>query len=213
MKQLIILTCLFFIFTACEKSTGDLTATGNSVSSNENTEANAAGGLVFTFNINAQGWKVEGGATYAFVPSQGNPGGCIGGKDNSAATYWYFTAPPALLTAIRSQSPTSGNFQLKFDLKAPSSNNTNEPDVIIVSPTATLVVDIADDPKSTAYSSFSVPFIKAGGWKFTTLDGKPASTGQIKKALHTITKLLIRGEFDDATGNAGFLDNVSVTRL
>lgn len=212
MKQLIILTFLFFMFTACEKSAGDLTANGNSASVNENTEAVAAGKLVFTFNVNAQGWKTEGGARLLYAPTGGNPGGCIAGKDNSSATYWYFIAPPALLTAIRSKT-ANGNFKLNFDLKAPSSNNTNEPDVIIVSPDATLVANIANDPNNTAFTSFSIPFTKAGGWKFNTLNGTPATLGQIKKALHTITKLAIRGEFDVAAGNTGLLDNVSASPL
>ena len=212
MKQLIILTFLFFMFIACEKSAGDITANRNSVSSNENTEAVTAS-KAFTFDINAQGWKVEGGATAAFAPFKGNPGGCIGGTDNGAATYWYFSAPPGLLKFIRSQTITSDNFKLSFDLKAPSSNNTNEPDVIIISPSATLVVDIKKEPNNTSYTTLSVAFIKAGGWKFTTLDGTPATTGQIKKALHTVTKLLIRGEFDVAAGNAGLLDNVTLATL
>ena len=212
MKQLIILTSLFFMFTACEKSTGDITANRNSVSSNENTEAVTAS-KAFTFDVNAQGWKIDSGATLAFVPFGGTPGGCIRGTDNGAATYWYFKAPAGLLKLIRSQNTTGGNFRLDFDLRAQSSNNTNQPDVIIVSPTATLVVAIADEPNDAGYKHFSVPFIHAGGWKFTTLNGTPATTGQIKKALHTITKLLTRGEFDVAAGNIALLDNVTFATL
>lgn len=203
--------CLVFVFVSCKKSAENVSANSNSASSRDESTT-AAQGLAFTFDKNAQGWTVTAGATINYVSSTGHPAGCIRGVDNGSSGFWYFVAPDAFLQAIRS-IVIPGNYKLKFDLKAPSTQNTNRPDVIIVSPDFTLVTNIPNDPNSTTWTTYNVPFTIAGNWKKGTLNGPAATNGEIKKALHYVQKVWIRGEFSTVTGNAGLLDNVLATNL
>lgn len=205
MKKAIIVTSLFFALASCEKSTEGIS---NRTTAAESDDAVAAGTLNFTFNTTKQGWTTENGATSGFSP-KGNPTGCLKGVDNGSATSWYFAAPASLLTGLQTKS---GNFMLKFDLKAPSTNNTNAPDIIIESPSRTIVLDIANDPNNTNWTTYSAALTNAANWRIGTLAGAKATNAQVKAALKNITKLWIRGEFS-TSANTGFLDNVNVSKI
>ena len=205
MKKAIIVTSLIFVFASCEKTTEGISGRQTAAESDDAVTATSS----FNFTNGKQGWTTQGGATSS--PSAGgNLGGCVKGTDNTAGSTWYFAAPASLLTAIQTKS---GNFMLKFDLKAPTTNNTNAPDIIIESPTRTIVLDIADDPSAAAWTSYSAALTATADWRLGTLAGAKATNLQIKATLKQITKLWIRGEFSNTTGNVGYLDNVSVATI
>lgn len=206
MKKVIIVTSLIFAFASCEKTAENISGRQTAAAESDNA---AAATSSFNFTNGKQGWGTQGGATSS--PSAGgNLGGCVKGTDNNSGSTWYFAAPASLLTAIQTKS---GNFALKFDLKAPTTNNTNEPDVIIESPNYTLVLNIANDPNATAWTSYSTALTASSNWRLGTLTGKKATNAQIKATLKKITKLWIRGEFSNTAANAGYLDNVSVAKV
>lgn len=97
-----------------------------------------------TFDVSNQGWKIEGDGNGFYSSTAGNPGGCIYATDQSTGIFWYFKAPENVLDAVRESK--SFNHSLKFDLKAPTSGNTQEPDVQLVSENYTLVCDFPNDP-------------------------------------------------------------------
>lgn len=204
MKKVMIMASLIFALASCEKSADGIS---NRTNASETGNAVAAGTFNFAFDSTKQGWTAANGATTRFSP-KGNPTGCLKGVDDGSATSWYFAAPNSLLNALKS----TGNFKLQFDLKAPSTNNTNQPDIIIVSPTRTIVLDIPNDPSSTAWTTYSTALTNAANWRLGTLGGAKATNIQIKSVLKNVTKLWIRGEFSTAA-NTGFLDNVTVSQL
>ncbi len=206
MKKVMIMASMIFVLASCEKTTEGIS---NRTTAAESDDAVAAGTLNFTFNSSKQGWTTENGATSVLSP-QGNPTGCVKGTDDGSATSWYFAAPASLLTGLQTKS---GNFLLKFDLKAPSTNNSNTADIIIVSPNRTIVLDVANDPNGTTWTSYSAALTNAANWRIGTLAGAKATNAQIKSVLKNITALWIKGEFSTAAANAGFLDNVNISKI
>ena len=210
MKQLTILLCTIFIFSACKKSAENAPVTANSASTTNDAVADAAALIIkFTFNGGPQGWSVTNNAKFEHSLTAGNPGGCISGIGDALNGTWYFSAPPKLLSSIKATNANAVNV-LKFDLKAPSTGNEGKPDVIINSSTLTLVLDIPNDPNDKDWTTYQVYLTNQDKWKLGSLDGKLASKFQVKKALATIKELLIKGSFSSSS-NQGYLDNVTVS--
>jgi alkaline phosphatase D len=159
------------------------------------------------FMASAEGWLVSGdtGATEpAYHATGGNPGGHISHVDEALGETWYFRAPGSLLKKL----PAAEHGTLSYSLRQ-SSDDTGflDDDVIIVGPAGRLSYRFRTSP-GTAWTSFSVAFTAAAGWRWNW--NAPATQEQIRRVLANATRLEIRGEY--YTGpDEGALDTVVIT--
>ena len=159
-----------------------------------------------TFDTNTDGWIVEGlagGPTY--VSTGGNPGGYIYGED-AGSDDWYFKAPTKFLA---NQSATYGG-SLSFDLRQYyTSSQYDTEDIIIEGGGLRIVFDTPNNP-GTSWTHYQIPLTETAGWKKTSLSGVAPTAAEIKAVLASITRLLIRGEYQNGTDKCD-LDNVILT--
>ncbi|MCX6133774.1 MAG: T9SS type A sorting domain-containing protein [Ignavibacteriales bacterium] len=156
-----------------------------------------------TFDTNTDGWIVEGlagGPTY--MAAGGNPGGYIYGED-AGGDDWYFKAPTKFLG---NQSFSYGG-SLSFDLRQYyTSSQYDIEDIIIEGGGLRLVFDTPNNP-ATTWTHYQVSLLETAGWKKTSLSGTAPTAAELKTVLGSITRLLIRGEYQNGTDKCD-LDNV-----
>lgn len=206
MKTLSTLLLSLIIFTSCTKSMQQKAETAAVSSADE--LISTAKRFIYSFDVNKDGWSIYGNAVSKYNPKGGNPGGCMSGIDMSSGPFWYFKAPESFLKKISSHE--SYNNKLLFDLKAPSSGNTHEPDIILESGENRIVFDLPNDPNEYTWTTYNVQLNDESGWHLQTLDGPLARQHQIKNMLQNLQAMYIRGDYmDQANSNTGFLDNVT----
>ena len=157
------------------------------------------------FVESAQGWTVTGDVSTVkpalYSSTGGNPNGSIYWTDGGGS-FWYFDAPAKYLG---DDSAFYGGV-LRFDLKVTAITTLRETsDVELTSDALTLAYDCTPDP-TTTYTRYTVT-LKETKWKVGTLSGAAATAAQFKQVLAKLTRLRIRGEFNEGT-DTGHLDNV-----
>lgn len=205
MKNIMLLLPAFFAFTACKKTVSTLSNDGAVINVETENISTTAEPFKFTFDMNREKWRLDGDVDAYYSFTAGYPGGCIYGVDQSIGIYWYFTAPEALVSKIKTLN--AYNHTLKYDLKAPS-NGTNEPDVIVESDKLKLVFNNLQDPNNIGWTSYNIPFNDLSGWRKESLTGPLATKAEIKEVLRNLQKWSIRGEYF-VGGDTGYLDNVT----
>lgn len=161
---------------------------------------------------NDEGWRVvavtDTGITAATVPlyhgSGGNPLGYISSNNvrSGQIGIWYWSAPQRYLGKM----DLAYNETLNFDLLIKGAATiTGEPDLILENGDKRLVYDLPTSPTST-WKSFSV-VLNENGWKKDNLNGAAVSDTLFKVVLANLTKLLIRGEWEQQDGLSG-IDNI-----
>lgn len=206
MKTLANLLLSVIIFTSCTKSIQQKSEAV--AAAGEDELISTAKRFAYSFDVNKDGWGIYGNAASKYNPKGGNPGGCMSGIDMSSGTPWYFKAPASFIKKISSHE--SYNNKLLFDLKAPSSGSTQEPDMILVSGDYRIVFDLPNDPNEYTWTTYNVQLNDESGWHVETLDGPLARQHQIKYILQNLQALYIRGDYvDQVSANTGFLDNVT----
>jgi len=166
-----------------------------------------------TFDSNSEGWAfVNDGTNLTFHPTGGNPGGYISVTDLQLGDVWYFSAPAKFLG---NQSAASHG-TLKYDLSQISGIGTTQfataADVIIAGAGLQLVFNAGANPAQyPTWSSYSVPFDAAAGWRLFQggVIGANATQAQLDGVLAALTGLFIEGEFTTGA-DTGNLDNVSL---
>jgi len=159
-----------------------------------------------TFDSNLDGWTIEGLASGpTFVSAGGNPGGYIYGED-AGGDDWYFKAPTKFLA---NQSVAYGG-SLSFDLRQYyTSSPYDTDDIIIEGGGLRIVFDTPNNP-GTTWTHYQVQLTETAGWKKNSLSGTAPTAAEIKTVLGSITKLLIRGEYQNGADKCD-LDNVILT--
>ena len=156
------------------------------------------------FVVSAEGWTITGDPSVTAVTHSvtgGHPDGAISSTDTGTGT-WFFTAPDKYLGDA---SALAGGV-LRFDLKVTLVDNPYEQtDVQLTNAALTLVFDCTPEP-GTTWQTFTVP-LSAPGWKVGTRTGPAATAEQFSSVLSNLTRLRIRGEFNDGD-DTGWLDNV-----
>ncbi len=173
------------------------------------------------FDDSDDGWTVVGDAqTQTSKPDYngmgGNPDGLISAKDDVTGGTWYFQAPAKYLG---DQSPAYGG-NLEFDLKTTDvSNPFDDYDVVLVGAGKVLAYDTPMNPTTASWTSYRIGLTETSGWKeiasettawssdFASLPAPSAE--DFKAVLADVTRLRIRGEFNDGA-DTGFLDNVKL---
>jgi hypothetical protein len=156
------------------------------------------------FVVSAEGWTITGDPSVTAVTytvNGGHPDGTISSSDTGTGT-WFFTAPSKYLGDA---SALAGGV-LRFDLKVtPTDNPYEQTDVQLTSGALTLVYDCSPEP-GTTWKTFTVP-LSAPGWRVGTRSGRAAEEEDLRTVLSNLTRLRIRGEFNDGD-DTGWLDNV-----
>ncbi|UCF19255.1 MAG: PEP-CTERM sorting domain-containing protein [Gemmatimonadota bacterium] len=174
-------------------------------------------GLSSTFDTDAEGWTLVGGANgAAYIPGSdflaiqvfvyydaaaGSPGGAVY-ADDTPGDDWFFQAPPKFLG---NRLGAYGG-ALEFDLNAPSSVGFERPDVVLAGDGLTLVVDAGDSPAGQ-WTSYRVGLDELSGWKVIDLNGQDATANELRRVLKNLVLLRIRGEYFFGSDRA-YLDNV-----
>lgn len=159
-----------------------------------------------SFTTGLDGWTTSIG-TESFAPLDGNPDGSLRGVEGSSGI-WYFVAPADYLGDMSDYYGGSLSFDLRQDV---TTNQLDEPDVILTGAGMTLVLDAGDNP-GTDWTSYSFSMALGGGWKIDTLSGAVATEAEIRAVLADLQSLQIRGEFvSGSSGDASNLDNVALT--
>ncbi len=166
---------------------------------------------VSTFDLNTDNWTAfqNGTSSPIWGATDGNPAGGIHIHDATAGQWAYFVAPAKFLG---NQSASLGR-SLQFDLEVSSDpTSTTDPSVRLEGGGTTLVCDIVQP--TTAWSSYNLGLTSAAGiWRVgTTLNGTPATDGDLSRVLANVTLLRIRGEYSTVSGDNTYLDNVRFTR-
>lgn len=169
----------------------------------------ARAGVASFFDADSDGWTAIGDtvAGIEYLPSGGNPGGCVRVKDDAVGGVWYFVAGPAYLG---NQLASYGQL-LRFDLRQVITGGSNQfasDDVILENGPLRLVYDVpVDPPVNGAWQSTSVLLSDAAAWKVGSAGGPPATQAQIQNVLANLTGFRIRGEYQSGE-DTGSLDNV-----
>ena len=156
------------------------------------------------FVASAEGWTVTGDDTTkvpVYSSTGGHPNGQISAADATAGVL-FFTAPKKYLGDV---SAFYGG-ELRFDLKVTTTTKFFAyADVELTSNLLTLAYDCTVNPGAT-WTTYVVPLTEKG-WKVTTITGAAATATQFQQVLANLTRLRIRGEFNDGA-DTGYLDNV-----
>jgi len=159
------------------------------------------------FEATTHGWLISGdtGATQPQLhASGGDPGGYISHADEALGETWYFSAPASVLTALAA----AGHGTLTYSLEQSEEVvGIFEDDVVIVGPAGRLSYRFPYSP-GTGWTSFSVEFTAAAGWRWNW--NRPATQEQMRSVLANATSLEIRGEYHTGP-DEGALDTVVLT--
>jgi len=158
------------------------------------------------FEGTTHGWLVSGDSG-AVAPhhhaSGGDPGGYISHADEAMGETWYFRAPDSVLTALSAAEHGTLVYSLQ---QSADVVGVFEDDVVIVGPAGRLSYRFRESP-GTGWTSFSVAFTAAAGWRWNW--NRPASQEQIRSVLANPTSVEIRGEYHTGP-DEGSLDTVVV---
>jgi hypothetical protein len=156
------------------------------------------------FVASAEGWTITGDPTVT-VPLHSVTGGNLDGMINASDTgtgVWFFTAPAKFYGDI---SAFAGGV-LRYDLKVTAIDVPFDyADVQLTTTGLTLVYDLPAAP-TTSWKTYTVP-LSAAGWRVATFDGVAATAQQFAQVLSNLTRLRIRGEYNNGV-DTGYLDNV-----
>lgn len=168
-----------------------------------------------TFSIGDESWKIVeistgtqnyrnitfGPITPSWLPSAGNPNGCIFTPDPGGDEF-YFEAPPAFVVGLSQMYGGS----LNWDIRSDQNGSFQAADVILIAPSMVLVRD--DLPQTTtSWQTFGVNLTEVG-WHIDMLpNGVEPTADQFKSVLATLTNVRIRGEFVSGEEST-WLDNV-----
>lgn len=159
-----------------------------------------------TFNVDAEGWLVQGDATSAipdYNAAGGNPGGFISADDSVAGGVWFWRAPAKFL----GNKSAAYNETLTFDLiQSLTTTQFNDVDISLAGGGITLVFDTPNNP-GTDWTPYSILLNESAGWRVGNLAGAAPSALQMQTVLSSLTDLRIRGEFRTGA-DTGSLDNV-----
>lgn len=170
------------------------------------TDAHA--GVGSFFDTDSSGWTAAGDATAGveYLPTGGNPGGCVRVKDDAVGGVWFFVAGAQY---HGDHSDTYGQM-LRFDLRhvIGAASPFDSDDVILESGALRLAFDLPTNPPNNGdWASFSVQLSEAAAWKVGSITGPLATQAQIQSVLANITDFRIRGEYQSGD-DVGYLDNV-----
>ncbi|HCW07427.1 MAG TPA: hypothetical protein DGG95_08705, partial [Cytophagales bacterium] len=153
------------------------------------------------FSSSDESWTVIDNFTNTtpiYNASGGNTGGYISYTAPLSNTNVYFVSP----------SKFSGNFSasynqsISFDLKVSATGTDAVPsfgDVVIFSPSATLVHQLPSNPVTGAWTSYSFVLNETQGWHNGCYTCSAPSQTQMKQALQNITKIQIRLKYATIT--------------
>ncbi len=169
-----------------------------------------------SFNVDAEGWLLNGDATTVptpiYVPGGGNPGGAIQGIDENLGASWGYVAP----AAYHGDLSAAFGGTLSYDVKYSTSGALGplaSSFVTLSDGTTTLQYIAAISPAAGDWVHFDIPLTEAGWVVGTAGATEPAATAaQMQAVLSNVTNLRIRGEFD-RSDDIGLIDNVRLYTL
>jgi hypothetical protein len=156
------------------------------------------------FETSTHGWQVSGDTGSAepqLHASGGDPGGYISYADEALGETWYFSAPASVLGALSSAEDGTLTYSLE---QSEAVVGIFEDDIVLVGPAGRLSYRFAESP-GTDWTSFSVKFTAAAGWRWNW--NARATQEQIRSVLANPTSLEIRGEYHTGP-DEGALDTV-----
>ena len=193
---------------ALEKFRDEKTAPLKAVYEKQQAAAQKPTSVSSSFKEGAESWTVfESNGSTNLVKDDSK--GYLPYMDYGPGSDYFFAAPPPFVDAAHR---ASSNATLSFDLRISASDNATYDAVILESPTLTLVLP-KPNPPVNRWTTFSYRFHPSEGWMVGTLGRdsnvtRAATAAEIEKALHTATRLLIRGEWSSSSGDTAWLDNV-----
>lgn len=174
---------------------------------------------VSNFDTDLDGWTLDSvvgwppgeqgdGENLRWVSTGGHGSpGYIEADDASGGPQWRFCAPAKFLGDVSSAYLQTLTFCLQ---QAPELEDQNEQieDVFLEGAGLLLVFDTGVNPVlAPAWSSYSIDLDETAGWKIDTFDGSTPSSDQMQAVLGDLTRLCIRGEYEDGSDTDG-LDSV-----
>ena len=164
------------------------------------------------------GWNQSGD----FPPPQhssdgGNPGGFIQVEcdDPDPAVVACFEGPVPLDPSLLNLSDKSLNFDMRqmpngTTITTQSFGSANPDDVEEVTLEGGGLKVVFDTPNNPGpdWTSFSIPLRADAGWKLGSLLGPPPTPAEMETVLSSLSRFLIRGDFNPAGGSIARLDNV-----
>ncbi len=171
------------------------------------------------FEVDKEGWSMQGDCTLTHSPTEGNPGGCLKAVDAVTGDVFYYLAPAKFLGDKRSA------VRLDYDIKWVEPRNLPifawDREVELAGGGTLLIYhyQIAAPPRNTWFH-YSVPLYASsstgqrglGVWTNVTKN-RPATDEDFKVVLTSLGKLAIRGEFAHGGPEIGYLDNVVMYRV
>lgn len=171
-----------------------------------------------TFNVDIDGWKVQGFDTdkmdFTVMPNWdkdglfdatgGSPGGALQRHDFFIGIGEYFQAPPKFLGDLTEYYGANFNFDLR---ESHTDNPFAAPLVVLQGGGHGWRYD-GPEPPTLEWTSYSVSLAAGPGW--TNLDGgAPSTADDFRATLAAATMLDVRGEFSNSIDDS-WLDNVSL---
>jgi hypothetical protein len=169
----------------------------------------ASADIVATFDQSAEGWTTynDAGAA-AWDGGAGNPAGSIRATDLGQGIYWGFSAGPAFL-GDRSDS-IDGDLWWETWCSHIEPTDPSVPDVFLISPGLTLVIDAGDPGEAQSWSLRNVHLSHAAGWKVGALNGPAASPAEFTQVMSNLQELRLRAEYSFTLDQA-WIDNIVMT--
>lgn len=159
------------------------------------------------FDTDAEGWwTLEDADTVEWLPSSGNPGGCLAVTDLATNSYWRYLAPAEFLGDRTFLLDSIMEFDL---LASPVGMPDPAPEVPILrirGGGTTLSFDAASIPVNGVWTHFVVPLTPSAAWTRSS-DGQVATAQDFATVFGAVSELSIRGEYSVAI-DQGSLDNV-----
>lgn len=173
--------------------------------------AGAGADIISTFDSGGEGWSLaNGGGSFTWNASLGNPGGGISGNDSASNQLWYFSAPAVFLG---DQSMMAGG-TISWDRRNIGGGSAagQAADVILQSSTLRIGYAIPGNIDLATWQTFSVPLSPIGWYVMPAFPSTP-STGtavtavQFYQVLADLTAMYLQGEYRNGD-DTGALDNV-----
>lgn len=158
-----------------------------------------------TFDTGLNGWTTFADAiNLTWESASGNPGGCARATDRSAGVLWGFSASEA----FRGDKSCYYGGTVSWDARSTHGTNSyaNEADLVLVSPTLTLVYIVPGIPIPNVWNTQTVTLSEAG-WRIATVAGLPATQAQFQSVLANITDFRFNSEWSGSV-DTGRIDNV-----
>lgn len=179
--------------------------------------APAFAGVSYTFDTDAQGWGIVGGAVnFQWDGALGNGGpGSIRARDlvGGAFDTWFFAAPVVDLGDVSDLYGFDISYDIMSIVGVPGTNNDTA-EIVLRGGGIDIGFSFGTPPTLGSWTSWSATVDATSGWRLmdsvsnSTLTATMASEAEIMAVLGDLQGLYIRGEYTNGEDQAA-LDNVS----